>query len=86
MATAPRTATTTAVQVGEVPVSRPQRDTGDRDVPDAVAHQGEAALDEVGADGGGSQADEHRGDQCPLHERTRTSSAGLTTGLPRSGW
>src|SRR6478609_6021826 len=35
---------------------------------DAVAHEGLPALDEVDADGGGRDADQDGGEQCPLHE------------------
>ena len=52
-------------QVGEVPVSRPERDAGDGDVADAVAHQGEPALHEVGADGRGGQPGEQRRRAAP---------------------
>ena len=52
-------------------MSRPSADAGDRDVADAVAHQGQPALHEVGADGRGGQAGEQRGDQRPVHEVVR---------------
>ena len=45
-----------------------ERDAGDGHVADAVAHQGQPALHQVGADGGGGQAGEQRGEQGPLHE------------------
>ena len=45
-----------------------ERDAGDGDVADAVAHQGEPALHEVGADGGRRQAGEQRAEQRPDHE------------------
>ena len=39
-----------------------------RDMPDAVAHEGLAALDQVDADGGRGDADQHGREQGPLHE------------------
>src|SRR5690606_38145978 len=47
----------------------PERDAGERDVPDAVAEQRELALHEVGAHDGRADADEQRGEQGTLHER-----------------
>ena len=43
-------------------------DAGDRDVPDAVAHQRQPALHEVGADRGRRQAGEQGAEQRPHHE------------------
>ena len=45
-----------------------ERDAGHRHVADAVAHQREAALHEVGAHRGCGQAREHRGQEGALHE------------------
>ena len=65
----PITATTTAVYVGEVPVSRPRATPVTRDVADAVTHQREPALDQVGADPGRGEARDGGGDHGPDHER-----------------
>src|SRR6185436_7029770 len=42
--------------------------TGDRDVPDAVAHQRQPALHQVGADRRRGQSGKQPGNQRPLHE------------------
>ena len=69
ISSAPITATTTAVNVGEVPVSRPRATPVTRDVADAVAHQGEPALDQVGADPGRGEPGDGGGDDGADHER-----------------
>ena len=50
---------------------QPEGDAGDGDVADAVAHQGQPALHQVGADRRRGQPGEERGEQRPLHERRR---------------
>ena len=62
-------ATTTAVDVGDVPVSRPRATPVTRDVADAVAHQGQPALDEVGADAGCGEAVTAAAMTARMHER-----------------
>ena len=59
------TATTTAVQRRRGAGEQAERDAGDGDVADAVAHQGEPALHEVGADGGRGEAGEQRRRAAP---------------------
>src|SRR5947209_2014636 len=46
-----------------------ERDTGQGDVADAVAHQGHASLHEEGADDGSRRAHQHGRDHGTLHER-----------------
>ena len=48
-----------------------QRDAGQRDVADAVAHERQPPLHEEDADGGRGEPDEQRRQQRPLHEVER---------------
>ena len=62
-----------------------QRHPGDGDVADAVAHQGQAALHEVGADRRRGQAGEQRGEQRALHEGVvRTGPSGTSAASRRA--
>ena len=54
---------------GRVTGEQAEPDAGHGDVADAVTHQGQPALHEVGADRRGGQAGEERRQQRPHHER-----------------
>ena len=62
-----------------------ERDAGDRDVADAVAHQGEPALHEVGADGRGGEPGEQRAEQRPDHEVVGQQAHRLPLPVQRRG-
>ena len=68
MATAPMTATTSAVSTGVRLGEHADRHAGQGDVAEAVTDEGEPALHEVHADRRRGRADEHRGDERPHHE------------------